>query len=236
MPSYRTTNGFTQRICSLYWWVICVLLLISVASARNNGSWDWPGLQTHMRQKWGEPAVARLQAWQNHLQSAASKSEAEKLRTTNQLFNQIIRFEDDPVVWGQPDYWATPFETMGQGAGDCEDFVIAKYYTLLELGIPMDKLRLIYVRAKIGSGNTAPSLAHMVLAYYERPEAEPLVLDNLVPDIRPASKRPDLLPVFSFNGTGIYAGLVSGNPVAGGTSRLSRWEDLMRRARAEGFE
>jgi len=77
----------------------------------------------------------------------------------------------------------------------------------------------------------------MVLAYYPSPTAEPLVLDNLDPAIRPASKRPDLTPVFSFNSQGIFAG-VAGNAAAskGGSGRLSRWDDLMQRARAEGFE
>ena len=77
----------------------------------------------------------------------------------------------------------------------------------------------------------------MVLAYYLQPDAEPLVLDNLIGEIRPASRRPDLVPVFSFNSDGVFAG-VSGKestPV-GGTGRLSRWEDLLKRARAEGFE
>jgi hypothetical protein len=64
-----------------------------------------------------------------------------------------------------------------------------------------------------------------------------LVLDNLTSDILPASKRPDLVPVFSFNRYGIFAG-ISGTGIspAGGTGRLSRWEDLLSRVQAEGFQ
>ena len=60
-------------------------------------------------------------------------------------------------------------------------------------------MRLIYVKARIGGTASSLPQAHMVLAYYPTPDAEPLVLDNLMPEIRPASHAPDLQPVFSFN-------------------------------------
>jgi predicted transglutaminase-like cysteine proteinase len=146
-------------------------------------------------------------------------------------------FGDDMAVWGQADYWATPLETLGRGAGDCEDFVIAKFYTLKLMGVAVDKLRLIYVRARTGVSDATPTQAHMVLAFYITPDAEPLVLDNLIGDIRVASRRTDLSPVFSFNEQGIFSG-ASNNKLAPavGAGRLSRWEDLLKRARAEGFE
>jgi hypothetical protein len=74
----------------------------------------------------------------------------------------------------------------------------------------------------------------MVLAHYATPQSEPLILDNLVTEIRPASRRPDLTPVFSFNSEGLWQGAGAqsmGDPVA----RLSRWRDVLARARAEGF-
>ena len=104
-------------------------------------------------------------------------------------------------------------------------------------GIPTNKLRLIYVKARLNTPNGTMQQAHMVLAYYATPSAEPLVLDNLQASIRPASQRPDLQPVFSFNSEGIYAG-VSGKDKAsaGGIGRLSRWEDALRRITAEGYQ
>jgi len=171
------------------------------------------------------------------LQTVRSGSDAERLKRINDFFNRQIRFGEDSAIWNQPDYWATPLETLGLGSGDCEDFSIAKYYSLKEAGVSPEKLRLIYVRAKIGSSDAVASQAHMVLAYYAKPDAEPLVLDNMVSEIRPASRRPDLVPVFSFNSAGVFTG-VSGNEAtpAAGTGRLSRWEDLLKRAKAEGFE
>jgi predicted transglutaminase-like cysteine proteinase len=125
---------------------------------------------------------------------------------------------------------------MGQGRGDCEDFAIAKYFSLRDAGVPTGKLRLVYVKARI-NGPGGPSLqAHMVLAYYPAPNAEPLVLDNLVPEIKPASQRGDLQPMFSFNSEAIWTGVAENSKKGAGTGQLSRWEDLLRRARSEGFE
>jgi hypothetical protein len=73
--------------------------------------------------------------------------------------------------------------------------------------------------------------AHMVLTYYESPNAEPLVLDNLLPAIKPASQRHDLLPIYSFNGTNLWLAKNSanGNP-AGSSDQLSLWQNLKQRA------
>jgi predicted transglutaminase-like cysteine proteinase len=187
--------------------------------------------------RWGFSATNKLQSWRNLVLIGGSGSEMERLSKVNEFFNRQITFGEDSVIWGQDDYWATPLETLGRGSGDCEDFVIAKYFTLRLVGIGPDKLRLIYVRARTGSAENVAPQAHMVLAYYAQSESEPLVLDNLISDIRPASRRPDLTPVFSFNGQGLFAG-TSGTQLAPavGSGRLSRWEDLIKRARAEGLE
>ena len=56
-------------------------------------------------------------------------------------------FEDDDQHWHQADYWATPIETLASNGGDCEDFSIAKYFTLRELGVAEQCLRLTNVNA-----------------------------------------------------------------------------------------
>ncbi|SHH06668.1 transglutaminase-like cysteine peptidase [Massilia sp. CF038] len=159
-----------------------------------------------------------------------------KLRKVNDFFNRRIEFADDQGVWGKSDFWATPFETMLKGKGDCEDFVIAKYFSLLDLDVPDTQLRLIYVRARLGGPSSAVQQAHMVLAYYPSPDADPLILDNLLGEIRPAARRSDLAPVFSFNRQGVFAGVAASSQAAGGTERLSAWQDLLLRARREGFD
>ena len=179
-------------------------------------------------------AVEGVKALQPVLAAANALDEDGKLQAVNQFFNRRILFKDDTEVWGQVDYWASPLETLSQGAGDCEDYAIAKYFSLLAVGVPTAKLRLVYVRAQIGGPNGIVQ-AHMVLAYHATPNAEPLILDNLITEVRPASRRPDLTPVFSFNSEGLWQGVgaqAAGDPV----SRLSRWRDVLAKARAEGFQ
>jgi len=208
-----------------------VLLAVSAL-----GATDFDKLLATLTQRWGAGPTPKFNAWRTLITNASSLSDNDRLKRVNDFFNRQMRFGEDADIWNQPDYWATPMESIGQGAGDCEDFAIAKYFTLREVGVTPAKLRLIYVRASTGASAGSPSQAHMVLAYYTQPEAEPLVLDNLINDIRPASRRPDLVPVFSFNSDGVFTGGAKETAPSAGTGRLSRWEDLLKRARAEGFE
>ncbi len=188
----------------------------------------------HAAQAQGPLAVAGARALQAVLAGLTGQDEAAKLVAINQFFNRRIVFATDQEVWGQLDYWASPLEMLGKGRGDCEDYVIGKYFSLVVAGVPISHLRLVYVRATIG-GPGGETVAHMVLAYYATPGAEPLILDNLIGEIRPASRRPDLEPVFSFNGEGLWQGVgaqSAGDPVA----RLSRWREVLSKARAEGFQ
>lgn len=187
--------------------------------------------------RYGPPAVLAVNQWREVLARAQSLPENEQLTRVNDFFNHRIAFVDDTEVWGKADYWATPLEALGRGRGDCEDFAVAKYVSLRSLGVPLDRLRLVYVRARIGGAGSGVSQAHMVLAYYPAPNAEPLILDNLIGDIRPASRRGDLFPVFSFNSEGLWVGSGPSEKASGSaTARLSRWRDLIARMRAEGIE
>ena len=181
-------------------------------------------------------SVSMFRDWQHLAEGSDSAATSlDKLRRVNEFFNRRIQFADDREVWGQSDYWATPMEILAKGKGDCEDFTIAKYFTLLNMGVTNEQLRLVYVKARIGGPDSTLVQAHMVLAYYATPDADPLVLDNLITDIRPASRRPDLIPIFSFNNQGLWQG-AAGGQATGGIGRLSRWQDLLQRARQEGFE
>jgi predicted transglutaminase-like cysteine proteinase len=195
-------------------------------------AWDADAL-LRAAQAHGPLAVAGAQALQSVLAGLGGQEEPAKLEAINQFFNRRIVFASDAEAWGQTDYWASPLEMLGKGRGDCEDYVIGKYFSLIAAGVPVKRLRLVYVRATIG-GPGGEVLAHMVMAYYASPGAEPLILDNLIGDIRPASRRADLEPVFSFNGEGLWQGVgaqSAGDPVA----RLSRWREVLAKARAEGF-
>lgn len=168
------------------------------------------------------------------LDKAHELSVGERLQAANHFFHRNVTYVEDIDNWDKSDYWATPLETLTRGKGDCEDYAIGKYVSLLHLGIPNERLRLIYVRAKIGGVSSPISRPHMVLAYYDPPQSEPLILDSLTRDIHPASERPDLLPVFSFNSDGLWVGNQRSS-AASPTQRLSRWRDVIERMNIEGI-
>lgn len=196
---------------------------------------DFDKMRMLAQQRYGAAGTQSVQQWQTLLREAKTLPEPEKIKLVNAFFNRRIAFREDAEIWGAQDYWATPLETLGRASGDCEDFTIAKYVTLKLLDIPIDRMRLIYVRAQIGGPHSSITQAHMVLGYFATPGAEPLILDNLITDIRPASRRNDLYPVFSFNSDGLWVGQAAGSS-ANPTARLSRWRDVISRMQTEGLE
>ncbi|WP_038184479.1 transglutaminase-like cysteine peptidase [Vibrio rhizosphaerae] len=198
------------------------LLTVSSLQALDTTEQKWVNAVIRV---YGERAGKRVEAWRNALTEYKPLPTQEKLEKVNAFFNQL-HFVSDIDLWGKKDYWATPLEFLGANAGDCEDFTIAKYFSLREIGIPDNKLRLIYVKAiKLNQ-------FHMVLAYYNTPDAEPLILDNLIPQIKPARNRTDLLPIYSFNGRNLWLMKSKNGQLAGDSSRLSLWNDLRDRERA----
>ena len=175
-----------------------------------------------MEQRFGREARERLLDWQRLIQ-ATDDDDRGKLERVNRFFNANT-FVDDSIHWQQTDYWATPFEFIASKGGDCEDFAIAKFFTLLKLGIEESRLALTYVKA------VRLNQAHMVLTYYPTPGAEPLVLDNLIDTIKPSSQRTDLLPVYSLNGAGLWLAKQRGKgKLIGDSDRLKRWRTLLDR-------
>jgi len=174
--------------------------------------------------KCGKDSVTRLLAWEDLIRRLKNGPDREKLEKVNHFFNGTIMFVSDIELWGVQDYWATPYEFLCKKAGDCEDFAIAKYFTLKAMGMPEEKLNIMYVKAlQLGQ-------AHMVLAYYSEPGAEPLILDNLIDAISPGSKRTDLLPVFGFNGGGLWMAKERGKgKLAGSSDRLKPWLNLQQK-------
>lgn len=193
-----------------------------------------PGLIERLAGKFGAEARTRLAAWQKFIlsqrmredrrESLSAKTERDILETVNVFFNRLL-FVDDIKHWGVLDYWASPAEMLASNGGDCEDFSIAKYFALKEIGIPISKLRITYVKA------TRINQAHMVVAYYAGPGAEPLILDNLEDQIRPASQRPDLIPVYNFNDDEVR--LAKTGERAGSPTQIRIWRGLLEKLERE---
>ena len=120
-----------------------------------------------------------------------------KLSHINSFINKILP-ANDIATSSNIDYWATPKEFLLQGHGDCEDYAISKYFTLLEVGIPKEKLFFAVVNIK-GEKNS-----HMILLYLDNPNSTPLVLDNLSYKVNELTERKKLIPKFAFNETGSF--------------------------------
>ncbi len=172
--------------------------------------------------QYGQQGYARLLGWQQLIQKNRKSSIRVQLEEVNKFFNRL-KFVDDKKMWGKRDYWATPIEFLGKGGGDCEDFSIAKYFTLRELNLPLESLRLTYVKTK------RLNQAHMVVSYYAQPNDEPLILDNIDKKIKKAGQRQDLIPAYSFNGDFLWKAksLAGYGTVVGKTEDISIWQQLL---------
>ena len=178
-----------------------------------------------INKKYGKRAENRVLLWDKMIESSKDKKILQKLKNVNEFFNKI-RYSTDEKHWKKKDYWATPFEFMGTGAGDCEDYAIAKYFSLRKLGVPDEKLRITYVTYQ--KKRTKYEQAHMVLTYYHKVGSTPIVLDNINKTLQLASKRDDLKPVYSFNANGLWQAKNKGS-VKIGKNNLKSWKSLMSR-------
>lgn len=204
------------------------ILLITLLSSRDilaqsTHTLDEQKIVSSLEEHYGNRASKRGKAWFKLMRKNSDESTLDNLSKVNQFFN-MFRFIDDSKLWGISNYWATPIEFIGVNGGDCEDYSIAKYFTLLELGIPDEKMRITMVKA------VQLNQYHMVLAYYETPSAMPLILDNLDGNIKPASERNDLIPIYSFNASQLWLNKEKGRGIqSGNSSQLKLWQDLKQR-------
>jgi len=205
-----------------------------------------PALVEHFSARFGQGSRRRIGDWQAFVRSVPAEqragsdpeqvklvrtfaaeqrlrsgSDLELLGSVNAFFNGVT-YVADQTQWGMEDYWASPAEMLASNGADCEDFSIAKYFALKELGVPIERLRITYVKA------VRLNQAHMVLAYYPAPDADPLILDNLENWVKPASERPDLVPVYSFNDEDVLL-VRQGRPDAraGSSSQIRLWRGLI---------
>lgn len=175
-----------------------------------------------IEREYGAFAKRRAFALVQMMNEVRDQSEMEKLNGVNDFFNQTP-YASDKETWGISDYWATRYEFIGKDRGDCEDYVIAKYFTLKELGVPTSKLFMTYAKS------LKYKTAHMVLTYYATPRSEPLILDNYNFKILPASQRDDLIPIYSFSGDELFNAKQAqiGKMVPAAAKQTRPWDELI---------
>ncbi|WP_419681874.1 transglutaminase-like cysteine peptidase [Aliarcobacter butzleri] len=187
--------------------IIIIFLLFSTLSA----DFASESLIDKVEKKYNKFAKNRFIALNKLLEKIKNEDVQTKLEKVNDFFNNV-KYNSDQKIYGVSDYWATPIEFLARDEGDCEDYVIAKYFALEYLGVPTSKMFLSYVKVKKSNE------AHMVLSYFETPTSEPIILDSLKKVILPASKRDDLTPVFNFN-----PNILKGNK----TAAHKKWDTLI---------
>jgi predicted transglutaminase-like cysteine proteinase len=128
-------------------------------------------------------------AWQSLVKGQIGRARIEQLSAVNQFFNNW-RYKTDEQNYARRDHWATPLEFLRQ-SGDCEDYAIAKYVTLRQLGFPAERLRIVVVR------DVLRDLAHAVLAVYLGDQV--YVLDNLTRAVLPHQRVTHYVPYYSIN-------------------------------------
>lgn len=171
-----------------------------------------------------------INSWKKLIKGLKDKDVRFKIKEVNNFFNHNIKHQEDIDNWGAIDNWATPFETMIQGAGDCEDYATAKYKTLRLLNIPEKSLKLHYVKAK--QGLSSITIDHMVVTYTDKIDGE-IVLDNLVPSLTPLKERIDLIPIFAFNNSNIWVSETKYNQDP--EKRISQWKNFMKRYKKQSL-
>lgn len=203
--------------------LVCTVLAVVNSGQQHAGALLSTDMLNHLRTQYSITAYNRGLEINELLASLKHQDIQTQLVEVNRFFNQL-EYEEDHIHWGADDYWATPSEFLGTNKGDCEDFVIAKYFALRALGVPDERLYLTYVKA------LRQNIAHMVLSYFPAPTSTPLILDNYNPQILSADKRTDLLPVYSFNAKSLFltnasAGL--GKSLPTNKIKNSKWKKLL---------
>lgn len=223
LHNYKNIASGTTGLSKTFIVSIISMLILLVPEYQSAQTFADELMLQRLNQQYSSAAKQRGIALNSLLKRLAGKDTRYQLTEVNRFFNQF-KYKDDLKLWGQKDYWATPEEFLGVNSGDCEDYVVAKYFALRSLGIPDKRLYLTYVKA------VRQNIAHMVLSYFETPKSIPLILDNYNPRILRADKRRDLLPVYSFNAKSLFltnasAGL--GRSLPTNKIKNNKWQKLL---------
>jgi predicted transglutaminase-like cysteine proteinase len=133
----------------------------------------------------------------NIVEAARTREGLARLGEINRAINLAIRPMSDLANYGEVDVWASPLMALARGAGDCEDYAIAKMAALKAAGVPSEDLRLVILR------ETARPEDHAVLAV--RLEGHWRVLDNRMLVMLPDTEVANYRPIFVADDAGVRA-------------------------------
>ena len=187
-------------------------------------AYSYPSFTTHELcsiEKSDRIAKNRILDYEKQIKCCSSLSRKKQLQKINFYLNTLLP-QYDAVINKKEDNWETPKEFLRVGHGDCEDYVLIKYYSLIRLGFDEKKLFITVVKEKYYGGY------HMVLSYFKYKGKSPLVLDNLSFKILPMSKRSDLEAQYYINSTGVYK-LLENNKLYKVADKYKEFEELQQK-------
>ena len=93
--------------------------------------------------------------------NARTREGRARLGEINRAINLAIRPMSDLAQHGQIDVWSSPLDTFAAGAGDCEDYAIAKFVALRMAGVSPDDLRIVVIRDTLRGEDHAVAMARL---------------------------------------------------------------------------
>jgi predicted transglutaminase-like cysteine proteinase len=201
-----------------------ILIFYSLSLLANSYPYFTKDELIFIEKKSGRIAKNRILDYENTMNSLKSKSKSKQLGAVNFYLNQLLP-QYDGIVNKQEDYWETPKEFLTTGFGDCEDYAIIKYFSLVKLGFDKKKLFITTVHEKLTGGY------HMVLSYFNEKNKPPLILDNLSFRILDLDKRKDLEADFFINSDGIYR--IKNNKLIKTYDYSQQFNNLLKRVQKE---
>ena len=154
-------------------------------------------MKDSLEKSYSQEAVTRALLLVDLMNELEGKSLKTRLIKVNNFFNDMP-YRSDKKLWNRSDYWANRMEFIGKGAGDCEDYAFAKYFTLVQLGIDRKQLRAFYCKS------LTYNQAHMVLAFFSPKKRVPFILGNYNYKILPSTQRKDLKPIKVYNSDDLF--------------------------------
>ncbi len=180
--------------------------------------------RTAIEKQYSSIAINRINEFHHKLHEFQSLSQSRQLLLVNDYINTFLP-QYDAIIDRKQEHWKTPKEFLSIGYGDCEDYVILKYFMLIALGFSKEKLFFAPVLERY-SGTY-----HMVLLYDNESTKPPLVLDNISFRILHVNERTDLQLLECFNTRGYYKCDANGKRVTI-SKRSKQFDRLLQRVRS----
>jgi len=153
--------------------------------------------------------------FRNIMNEASGYEGRARLAHINRAVNLAVKYISDTEKHGIPDHWATPFDTLVSGKGDCEDYAITKFALLRAMNWPAKDLRIVLVYVSPKREYHAVEATHL--------EHDWLILDNAHSIIVPDTKLPSYHPLFVIDESAVR---MLYRPARADQSKINNWNKM----------